>query len=83
MSAVERTRKWRKQQREIGNCPQCGNNKSKDGKRCEDCAEKARMQSREKANERRDQGLCITCGKNSHILNKQTCQECRNKHNNW
>lgn len=82
MSTSEHTRAWRNRKKQKDLCPQCGRNLSNNGKRCDDCSDKALRDGRSRFQKRYKLGLCGYCGKNKHEEGKKTCSECLRKNKN-
>lgn len=60
-----------------GICVRCGKVKAVHGKvMCAECAEKSRIDTREKREFMRNIGICPRCGKNKLFGNEKECPEC-------
>ena len=63
----------------MGRCRDCPNEVENNRSMCRLCLDKAKN----RANKRRigllEQKLCISCGKNNHLDNKELCDTCQNK----
>ena len=66
-----------------GRCPRCGGKRAlaPGRKQCAECAEKHRIFQREQRNERRENRLCIRCGRPLAEDDKTMCGVCRDKIN--
>lgn len=79
MSTAKYTRVWREKLKQQGLCPQCGKNKNRNGKRCEDCLKSATEYNRLRLQNRYDNGFCVQCGKNPYRNGQKSCESCAAK----
>lgn len=82
MSTAQHAQNWRNRKKQKGLCPGCGNSKSRNGKRCLDCHNKAIEYNKKRFQRRCDDGLCGYCGENKYEEGKKSCTECLQKQRN-